>query len=63
MSPFMTRPDCTPVCGTQADGQPCTEQGAICDNAPGGEVCACWPDDENQLIWDCDRPPSTWAAP
>lgn len=60
MSPFLTRPECTPVCGIQADAQPCSEQGAVCDNAAGGEACACWPDDESVLIWDCDRPP--WGS-
>jgi len=61
-SPFKDRLDCTPQCtGAEVDKASCTVQGAVCDGATGGEACACWPDDEGELIWDCDKPPSSWA--
>lgn len=60
-SPFKDRLACTPTCtGAEVDKAGCTVQGAVCDGATGGEACACWPDDEGDLIWDCDKPPSSW---
>jgi hypothetical protein len=60
-SPFKDRLACTPACtGAEVDKAGCTVQGAVCDGATGGEACACWPDDEGDLIWDCDKPPSSW---
>jgi hypothetical protein len=60
-SPFKDRLECTPACtGAEVDKAGCTVQGAVCDGATGGEACACWPDDESDLIWDCDKPPSSW---
>jgi hypothetical protein len=64
-SPFKTKPADAPNCtaGVEADKVACTgKEGQVCLNAAGGEVCACWPDDEGALIWDCDKPPSSWAA-
>ncbi|HVY29986.1 MAG TPA: hypothetical protein VHB79_25690 [Polyangiaceae bacterium] len=63
-SPFKDKPaDITKCTGVEADKVTCTEKGKVCDGAAGGEVCACWTDDEGALIWDCDKPPTTWAAP
>lgn len=54
--PASTLEDC--VTGT-VDGVSCaSSQGSRCMN--GTEVCICWPDDENTIIWDCDKPPSFW---
>jgi hypothetical protein len=48
-----------PACaGTEADEVPCDTSGDRCDT--GDEVCACWLEDDGQLIWDCDSPPSFW---
>lgn len=27
----------------------------------GSQVCICWPDDEGEVLWNCDTPPSSWA--
>jgi hypothetical protein len=63
-SPFKDKPaDIAKCTGVEADKVTCTEKGKVCDGAAGGEVCACWTDDEGALIWDCDKPPTTWAAP
>jgi hypothetical protein len=62
-SPFATKPADITTCTNQADKLDCTGMmGKVCEGAAGGEVCACAPDDEGSLIWDCDKPPSTWAA-
>jgi hypothetical protein len=62
-SPFKDKPaDIMKCTGVEADKVTCTEKGKVCDGAAGGEVCACWTDDEGALIWDCDKPPTTWAA-
>ncbi|MDF3066365.1 MAG: hypothetical protein K0R38_1966 [Polyangiaceae bacterium] len=63
-SPFKDKPaQVLPCSGIEADKVACTEadKGKVCSSA-GGEVCACWTDDEGGLIWDCDKPPSTWGA-
>jgi hypothetical protein len=63
-SPFKDKPADLAACsGIEADKVTCTEadKGKVCSSA-GGEVCACWTDDEGSLIWDCDKPPTTWAA-
>lgn len=62
-SPFATKPADITTCTNQADKLDCTGMmGKVCEGAAGGEVCACAPDDEGSLIWDCDKPPTTWAA-
>lgn len=63
-SPFKDKPAEVPVCsGIEADNVPCTEadKQKVCSSA-GGEVCACWTDNKGALIWDCDKPPTTWGA-
>jgi hypothetical protein len=56
-------PDTLMECAaTIEDGVACSTTGAvqgdICQSANDAtEVCACWPDDEAMLIWDCDDPP------
>jgi len=52
-------PDDAPICNGQADKLPCNQLGQMCQGAPGGEVCACYPDDEGVLLWDCDKAPIT----
>jgi len=48
----------------QADKLACDGmKGKVCEGAPGGEVCACWTDDEGALIWDCDKAPTTGQQP
>jgi hypothetical protein len=62
-SPFKDKPANTMPCTSQMDKLACDGMmGQVCDGAPGGEVCACWTDDEGSLIWDCDKPPTSWAA-
>ena len=62
-SPFKDKPADITTCTNQADKLDCTGmEGATCEGAAGGEVCACWPDDEGSLIWDCDKAPTTGAA-
>jgi hypothetical protein len=51
-------PDPLYMCTDQADKLPCTDEGVVCQGAPGNEVCMCYADDEGQLVWDCDKPPS-----
>ena len=46
-----------PICSGQADGLLCTAAGQVCKEAPGLEICVCWPDDECTLHWDCDAAP------
>jgi hypothetical protein len=63
-SPFKDKPADITTCTNQADKLDCTgQEGAVCEGAAGGEVCACWPDDEGALIWDCDKAPTSWAVP
>jgi hypothetical protein len=62
-SMFKDKPANIGTCTTEADKLECTTEGAACEGAPGGEVCVCFRDDENMLIWDCDKAPPTWAAP
>jgi hypothetical protein len=48
-----------PACATDvADNVACTTKGDRCTQ--GDEVCACWLEDSNGFIWDCDKPPSFW---
>lgn len=47
-----------PACTDQADDVPCETSGDRCD--AGDEVCACWIEEADGLIWDCDSPPSFW---
>jgi hypothetical protein len=54
--------DITPCTGSEQDGSACTTVDATCEGASNGEACVCFLDDEGALIWDCDRPPGTWAA-
>jgi hypothetical protein len=62
-SPFKDKPANITTCtGTEADKIPCTELNAVCEGAAGGEVCACFTDDEGAQIWDCDKAPTSWAA-
>jgi hypothetical protein len=64
-SPFKDKPANPPTCtaGVEADKVPCPgKENQVCIGAAGGEVCACAADDEGAVIWDCDKPPSTWAA-
>jgi hypothetical protein len=58
-SPFATRPADIGTCDAAVHIQdnPCTVENEVCENAPGGEACACYRDDEDMLIWDCDDPP------
>jgi hypothetical protein len=59
-SPFKDRPADVPACPPEAgDEVPCTEMNAVCQPA-GTEVCACYQDAMDGLIWDCDSPPSSW---
>lgn len=63
-SPFKDKPAEVPACsGIEADNVTCVEadKGKVCSSA-GGEVCACWTDAKGALIWDCDKPPTTWTA-
>jgi hypothetical protein len=62
-SPFKDKPADITTCTNQADKLDCTGmEGAVCEGAAGGEVCACYLDDEGAPIWDCDKAPTTWAA-
>jgi hypothetical protein len=59
-SPFRDAPCDLPACPAEAaDVVPCTQLNAVC-TAVGSEVCACYQDPLDGLIWDCDRPPSSW---
>lgn len=61
----MSKPaDITPCLGTEQDKIACTTLDATCENGGNGgtEACVCFLDDEDNQIWDCDRPPGTWAA-
>lgn len=63
-SPFKDKPaDLAACAGIEGDNITCNEadKGKVCQSA-GGEVCACWTDAKGALVWDCDKPPSTWAA-
>lgn len=51
-------PSDVPFCTDQADKLPCASEGLLCQGAPGGEVCLCYRDPEDFLIWDCDKPPA-----
>jgi hypothetical protein len=53
----------TPCTGAEQDDIPCGTLDATCEGAANGEACVCYLDDESEQIWDCDRPPGTWAAP
>ena len=62
-SPFKDRPANITTCtGSEQDKLTCTEMNKVCEGAPGGEVCACYPDDEGALIWDCDKKPTSWTV-
>lgn len=52
-----------PCTGSEADGVSCGTLDATCEGAAAGEACVCFIDDEGAQIWDCDKPPGTWAAP
>jgi hypothetical protein len=43
-----------------ADKVACVVEWDVCVGAPSSEVCACYTDSEGALIWDCDKPPSSW---
>jgi hypothetical protein len=61
-SPFRDAPCDLPACSPEvADVVPCAELHTVC-SAVGGEVCACYLDPVDGLIWDCDRPPSSWGV-
>lgn len=51
-------PAAVPFCTDQADKLPCASEGELCQGAPAGEVCLCYRDPEDFLIWDCDKPPA-----
>jgi hypothetical protein len=53
----------TTCTGAEQDGIACTTLDATCEGAANGEACVCFLDDEGTQIWDCDKPPGTWAAP
>lgn len=65
-SPFpwaKSKPAGTTTCtGAEQDGITCTTLDATCEGAANGEACVCYLDDEGMQIWDCDKPPGTWAA-
>jgi hypothetical protein len=52
----------TTCSGAEQDGIACTMLDATCEGAANGEACVCFLDDEGAQIWDCDKPPGTWAA-
>jgi hypothetical protein len=55
--------DIVPCSGAEQDGITCATLDATCEGAANGEACVCYIDDEGEQIWDCDKPPGTWAAP
>jgi hypothetical protein len=58
----MAKPaDITTCTGTEQDGASCPTLDATCEGAPNNEACVCYLDDEDSQIWDCDKPPGTWA--
>ena len=60
---FQDPPANITVCtGAEQDHVSCAVEGALCQGAPGGEVCACYVDEEGAQIWDCDKPPSVWNS-
>jgi hypothetical protein len=61
-SPFKDKPDPLPDCTNEVDKLPCPGMEMSVCQYPGGEACACALDDEMMPIWDCDKPPTTWAA-
>lgn len=61
-SPFKDKPDPLPDCTNEVDKLPCPGMEMTVCQYPGGEACACFLDDEMMPIWDCDKPPTTWAA-
>jgi len=65
-SPFAwakAKPAGTTTCtGAEQDGIACGTLDATCEGAANGEACVCYIDDEGAQIWDCDKPPGTWAA-
>jgi hypothetical protein len=59
-SPFRDRPAVLPPCPVEVgDEVPCTQVNTLCGPA-GSEVCACYQDPTDGLIWDCDSQPITW---
>jgi len=61
----MSKPaDIVPCTGTEQDKVACPTLDATCENGGGNgmEACVCFLDDEGNQIWDCDKPPGTWAA-
>jgi hypothetical protein len=62
-SQFKDKPAGITTCsGVEQDKVECPMEGAACEGAPGGEVCVCFIDDEQNMIWDCDKAPLSWAA-
>jgi hypothetical protein len=53
--------DITTCTGTEQDTVPCPTLDATCEGAPNNEACVCILDDDEQ-VWDCDRPPGTWSG-
>ena len=58
-SPFKDKPADIPACTDAADEVPCTTQNQVCGPV-GTEYCACYLDATDGLIWDCDKPPTSW---
>jgi len=59
-SPFRDRPADIVACpGDAADEAPCTTLNQVCGPV-GTEYCACYQDATDGLVWDCDKPPTSW---
>jgi hypothetical protein len=59
-SPFKDRPTDILECPSNAgDEVTCTTLNSVCGPL-GTEYCACYQDATDGLIWDCDKPPSSW---
>jgi hypothetical protein len=43
-----------------ADEVPCSVENYLCGYLNVDEVCACYADPTDGLIWDCDSVPITW---
>jgi hypothetical protein len=59
-SPFKDRPADIQACPSNAsDEVACTTANSVCGPV-GNEYCACFQDATDGLIWDCDKPPTSW---
>ena len=59
-SPFRYPPAVLLPCSAEAaDEVPCTQVNTVCSSV-NAEVCACYQDPTDGLIWDCDSPPIGW---